>query len=362
MNVTSATGAVAVIDSAAIVHNLKMVRRLAPAARVLAVVKADGYGHGLLRVATALRDADGFAVARLVEAKALRDAGFSQRLVLLCGAHSAEELTWCRRQQIDVVVHAPHQLALLAAACGSASISVWLKLDSGMHRLGFPPQDVASVYRHLLAIDIVRKPVCVMTHLADADRVELPLTSAQVQTTRESVAGLDVELSMANSAAVLAHPDAHAQWVRPGIMLYGVSPFVGQCGQTLGLRPAMTLRTQLLAVQSIRSGEPIGYGGEFVCPETMPIATAAIGYADGLPRNAPNLTPFEVNQQVVPMVARVSMDTVTLDMRQQPSARAGERVTVWGPNVPVERLAALCDTIAYELLTRVGSRVPRIDA
>jgi alanine racemase len=353
-------GAIAHIDTSALVHNLSRVRASAPNSRVLAVIKADAYGHGLLNVARALRDADGFAVARLVEAQALRAAGMTQRIVLLAGVHDADEFRLVAQLAIDIVVHHRAQVELLEQAPPGVRLNVWLKVDSGMHRLGVPPAAVAELHARLSRCAALGEPLRVMSHLADADELDSDTTAQQIDTVYECTAGLNAELSIANSAGVLAWPGAHTQWVRPGIMLYGISPFARHTGLDHALRPAMTLSTRVFAINDISKDSPIGYGGTYTTPEAMAIGAAAVGYADGYPRNLPNGTRVLVDGQSVPIVGRVSMDTITLDLRHHDAARIGSKVVLWGDFLPIETVASGAGTIAYELLCRVGSRVPRV--
>lgn len=353
-------GAAAHIDTSALVHNLSRVRLMAPNSRVLAVIKADGYGHGLLSVAHALCDADGFAVARLVEAQRLRAAGFTQRIVLLPGVVDAQELALAAQLALDITIHHRAQVELLEQAPRGLRVNAWLKIDSGMHRLGLCPAAVVAIHARLSRCDVLGEPLRVMTHLADADDTSKNTTTQQIATVRECSAALNVELSIANSAGVMAWPDAHADWVRPGIMLYGVSPFASTCGIDHELRPAMTLSTRLFAVNDIAADAAIGYAGTYTTPEAMAVGAAAVGYADGYPRHVPNGTQVLVDGQSVPLAGRVSMDTITLDLRAHSTARIGSKVVVWGDGLPVETVARSAGTIGYELLCRVGSRVPRI--
>ena len=353
-------GAVAYVSPSALAHNLRRVRELAPDSRVLAVIKADAYGHGLLTAARALADADGFAVARLDEAERIRAAGLRQRGLLLPGVDRAEDLLFAARLGLDLTVHHESQARLVEQAPPGVRVCLWLKVDSGMHRLGFAPRQVASVHARLTRSGVSPEPVRVMTHLADADDRTRDTTPRQVAAFRNCTAGLGVQASIANSAGVLAWPRTHGDWVRPGIMLYGVSPFPGESGADAGLRPAMRLATRLIAVNRIPAGGAVGYGGTFVAPADMTVGAAAAGYADGFPRHAPDGVPLLLAGRPAPIAGRVSMDTVTLDLRGHPDARPGDDVTLWGPGLPVERLAEAAGTIGYELLCRVGSRVPRV--
>ena len=346
----------AVIDRSALRHNLARVRESAPNSRVMAMVKANGYGHGALRAAQALADAEAFAVACLAEAQELRASGVSQPLVLLEGVFTPKELQWVALNRCECVVHTKEQVQLLEQTPIERPIAVWLKIDTGMHRLGIAPGQASAITARLSNSAAVSR-VRLMTHLACADARGDESTEQQVRTFDQSVATLSGEQSIANSAAVLAWPATHRQWVRPGIMLYGASPFPETNAEEFGLRPAMTLGTQLIAVQARRRGDRIGYGGSYQCPEDMPVGVAAIGYGDGYPRHAPSGTPVLVNGRRVDLIGRVSMDMICVDLRTQPQARIGDPVIAWGRDLPVDELARHAGTISYELLCRVSQRV-----
>lgn len=351
----------ALINLTALRHNLGQVRRYAPRSRVLAIIKANAYGHGLLRVAQALHAADGFGVASLEEALTLRGAGVTHPILLLAGPFSDDEVTAASEAGLDLVLHHDHQLEMLERALPARPLAVWLKLDSGMHRLGFGPQRLPALWTRLQALLPSGSRVRLMTHLASAEEVQSPQTPCQLRLFFSHCAGVDAELSIANSAAVLAWPETHAHWVRPGIMLYGIAPFPATKGADYGLEPVMTLETRLIAVNHIQRGERIGYGGTWACPKDMPIGIAAIGYGDGYPRHAPSGTPVLVNGERVALVGRVCMDFVTLDLRTQPNAQPGDPVILWGPGLAVEEIAACAGTIPYELVCGVSARVPSIE-
>jgi alanine racemase len=351
----------ALIDVGALHHNLSRVRALAPRSRILAIVKANGYGHGLARVGRALQGADGFGVACLEEALALRTAGIRKRILLLGGVFEASELSLVNQQSLDVVVHDETQVEMLERTRLSRPVSVWLKVDTGMHRLGVPPASVPRLWQRLGECVNVSRPIRLLSHLASADERREKQTSRQLSCLLACAEGTAPELSIANSAAVLARPESHHDWVRPGIMLYGISPFADSQGKDYDLRPAMTLSTQLIAVKRVEEGETIGYGGTWRCPRAMPVGVAAIGYGDGYPRHAPSGTAVLVNGEPVPLIGRVSMDLITLDLRSQPRARSGDRVVLWGRGLPIEGLARRTGTIAYELVCRVASRVRFIE-
>lgn len=348
----------ATIHIDALRHNLGVVRRRAPASRVLAVVKADGYGHGLERVAHALEGADGFGVAALADAERLRAAGLSQRIVLLSGFDEPADLPALRRLGVETVIHHDSQLDMLAAERDALPpLRVWLKLDSGMHRLGFAPERAGAVHARLRTLPNVDDDIVLMTHFAASDEFASSRTPEQQAAFERAVAGLPGPRSLANSAAVLGWPATHADWIRPGGALYGLSAVDGKSGVDLGLQPAMTLSTRLVAINRVARGERVGYGGTFACPDDMPIGVAAIGYGDGYPRSAPSGTPVLVNGRRAPTVGRVSMDLLAIDLRALPDARVGDPVVLWGRGLPVEEIAAAAGTIGYELACGITRRV-----
>lgn len=348
----------ALLDPDALRHNLTRVREYAPRSRVMAIVKADGYGHGLEWVARNLPNADAFGVASLEEGERLRAAGIRQPVVLLEGFYSAAELSPIAQYGFAPVLHTPEQVTAVEAYRG-APVSVWLKLDTGMHRLGFSAAELPHALARLQNVRSVSE-IHIMSHLASADDLADETTRRQVDTFIAATPGT-MTRSLANSAGISGWPASHFDWVRPGIMLYGVSPLLGREAQQLGLRPVMTLETGLIAIHPRRKGDAIGYGGSWRCPDDMPIGVAAIGYGDGYPRHAAPGTPAFVNGHVAPLVGRVSMDMITLDLRVCPNARIGDRVVLWGDKLPIEQVAASAGTIGYELLCHVTARVPRVE-
>ena len=347
----------ATIHTDALRHNLSKVRQRAPHSRVMAVVKADGYGHGLERVARALSGADAFGVAALSDAERLRAAGLSQPIVLLSGFDEPDDIAQLRRLNVETAVHHAFQLEMLEQAPGGDPIRCWLKLDTGMHRLGFAPEYVRDAYARLQAMPAVADDIVLMNHFASSDEFQRPQTREQLRVFAEATAGLSGARSLANSAAVLGWPDTHADWVRPGGALYGISVVDGQPGGDFGLKPAMTLATRLIAVNRIRKGERIGYSATWQCPEDMPVGVAAIGYGDGYPRSVPAGTPTLVNGLVTEIIGRVSMDLMTIDLRAQPTAKPGDPVVLWGEGLPVETIAAAAGTIGYEPVCSITRRV-----
>jgi alanine racemase len=353
----------ATIHVDALRHNLGQLRARAPRSRVMAVVKADGYGHGLERVARALVGADAFGVAALSDAERLRAAGVSQPILLLSGFDEPSDIARLRALGVWTVVHHGSQIDMLEQADAGESIDCWLKLDSGMHRLGFPPDAFRDAHARLVALrGRAVGEVVLMNHFASSDEfADSPSQGAQTREQlavfRAVTAGLPGARSLANSAAVLGWPEAHDDWVRPGGALYGLSVVAGRDGAAFGLRPAMTLATRLIAVNRVCRGGRIGYAGTWTCPEDMDVGVAAIGYGDGYPRAAPAGTPVLVGDHASQVIGRVSMDLMTIDLRAVPGARVGDPVVLWGAQLPVERIAAAAGTIGYELTCSITRRV-----
>lgn len=348
----------ATVDAAALRHNLAVVKRHAPRSRVLAVIKANAYGHGLERAARALAEADGFALLELEAAVALRAAGYRQRIALLAGCFEARELATVLEHRLAVVVHHREQLAMLATLPAGAGLEVLAKVDTGMNRLGFSPGEIGSVLRTLGANPGVGG-ITLMTHFASAE--EPRGVQWQLRAFEAAAQGRRLPRTLANSAAILRYPETHAEWVRPGIMLYGCSPFPERCGPELGLKPAMTLESRIVAVRELKPGDGVGYGSEFRAQRAMRIGVVACGYADGYPRHAPTGTPVLVDGRLTRTLGRVSMDMLCVDLEDVPEANLGSRVVLWGEGMPVERVAAAAGTIGYELLCRLAPRVPVVE-
>jgi alanine racemase len=348
----------ATIDLSAIRHNLAKVREYAPRSRVMAAIKADAYGHGAVPVAQALQRAgvDSFAVACLEEALVLRQAGLTAPITLLEGVLSAGEAEEAAKLQLQLVVHAQWQLLLLQGLPPEQPLTLWFKLDSGMHRLGFPLADAARLLQTLQA-----SPAWTLggwiTHLACADEADNPMTQRQIAAFEQALQGLPGAHSIANSAGLLAWPQTRVDWVRPGLMLYGASPLPGRSAAELGLRPAMTVQSRLIAVHTLEAGETVGYSATFRCPERMAVGVVAVGYADGVHRILPTGAPVLIHGRRAPMVGRVSMDMITVDLRGLPQATVGDTVTLWGPGLPAEEVAGWAGTLAYELFCGLTNRV-----
>jgi alanine racemase len=348
----------ATVDSGALRHNLNVVRQWAPKSRVMAVIKANAYGHGLVAVARALESADAFAVARVDEGLTLRLAGINAPTVLLEGVFDHEQLDAAAGAGFELVVHTPEQIELLRMAASGTRFKVWLKLDSGMNRLGFKGTAFGAAHAALSALGSVQSPVNLFTHLASADLPELPSTSEQLALFAAATGSLSGERSLENSAAMLSFPEAQGDWVRPGLLLYGVSPFAGSIGADYGLRPAMTLHSHVIAVKDLTPGEQVGYGGAWTASRPTRLAVAAVGYGDGYPRSLGSGAPVLVNGERAGLAGRVSMDMIGIDVTDlhRPPI-LGDPVVLWGEGLPVEEIAVWADTIPYELLCGISQRV-----
>jgi alanine racemase len=346
------------VDASALRANLRALRARAPDSRVLAVVKANAYGHGLVSTARALPEADGFAVARLDEAIHLRQAGIRQPLVLLEGVFDAEQLAEAAYWHLELVVHEAQQLELLEQWRGTHRFTLWLKVDTGMNRLGFRTDQFADAWLRLNSLQSPAATLRVLTHLACADEPANPMSGEQLARFWPLVKDLDAELSIANSAALLRLPETHVQWVRPGLALYGVSPLESMTGAELGLVPAMTLESTVIAIRQVKRGETVGYGARWRAGRDSMVAILAAGYGDGLPRSLPDETPVQIGTRRAPLVGRVSMDMIAVDITGLPGVAVGEPVELWGKSLPVELVAQKAGTIPYELLCGVSQRVP----
>lgn len=347
----------AIIDLSACKHNLSIAKQSAPNSKCIAIIKANGYGHGMVEIAKALTDADAFGVARINEALRLREAGITIPILLLEGFCSQSELNLVCENNIDSVIHNEEQLQLLEQS-NSNPINVVLKIDSGMHRLGFDPADVINVIKRLEQCSNVNKPFKLMTHFANADDKQDDKTLKQIDVFFQSIETLsDNETSIANSAGILGWPQSHSVWNRPGIMLYGVSPFIDISANIHNLKPVMTLSSKLISIKKIKKGESIGYGGMYVCEKDMKVGVVAIGYGDGYPRHAKTGTPVLVKGKRCSLLGRVSMDMICVGLNEQDEAKVNDDVVLWGEGLPIEEIAECSNTIAYELLCGVTKRV-----
>jgi alanine racemase len=346
----------AVINLGAIKQNLNLVKHLAPRSKVLAMVKADAYGHGLVPVAKALSAADGLAVARLQEALTLRAEGIKQRLVVMGTLLSEQELQSCQQQNIDIVIHSQKGLETLLQIDLPEPINVWLKVDTGMHRLGVAPEQFTETFQQLQQSSNVAE-IIAMTHLSCADQIADPSTPQQLACFDEVTRDLPIAKSVANSAALIRYQQCHYDWVRPGIMLYGADPL--QEGSCLPLTPAMTLTATIVAIRDIDEQQAVGYGLTWQADSPTRLATVGIGYGDGYPRHIHNNAPVMVNQQIALVAGRVSMDLLTLDISHCSGVAVGDEVVLWNEQLKANEIARSAGTISYELFTSVTQRVER---
>lgn len=348
----------ALIDLDAIRENYALACALAPKSKNIAVIKANAYGHGLVAVAKALQaEAPAFAVAVLEEALELRHAGISVPLLILEGVSSVAQIELAAAKELSLVVHSEEQVSLLQRANPSAPVSIWLKVDTGMHRLGVRPSQVEILLGGLQ--DCACEVAVICTHLACADDLSSDVTNTQLAAFAACSSDLDIAKSIANSAGILAWPQSHADWNRPGYLLYGVSPLADDLESARGLKPAMSVRSEIISIREVAAGDVVGYGGRWQAARPSVIGTVAIGYADGYPRHAAAGTPTVINGRVAPLVGAVSMDLITVDLTEHENVAVGDSVELWGNSISVNEVAALSDTIGYELLTAVSARVPR---
>ncbi|WP_433737826.1 alanine racemase [Pseudomonas putida] len=348
----------ALIDLQALRHNYQIAREVT-GARALAVIKADAYGHGAVRCAQALEaEADGFAVACIEEALELRAAGIRAPVLLLEGFFEADELALIVEHDFWCVVHSLWQLEAIEKAALSKPIVVWLKLDSGMHRVGLHPKDYQDAYQRLLASGKVAK-IVLMSHFARADELNCQASAEQVAVFEAARQGLSAEVSLRNSPAVLGWPQIPSDWVRPGIMLYGATPFEEANAVASRLQPVMTLESKVISVRELPAGEPIGYGAKFITQKPMRVGVVAMGYADGYPRLAPTGTPVLVAGQRSQLIGRVSMDMLCIDLTDIPQAGLGSTVELWGKNILASDVAIAAGTIPYQIFCNLR-RVPML--
>lgn len=353
--------AYAIINTKAVKHNLKKVKEFAPNSKIMSVIKSDAYGHGLIPIAKALENSDAFAVARLAEGICLRRAGIVKKIIVLEGFVYQSELDELLKYNLDFVVHSVEQVDILEQYKTDKKLFVWLKLDTGMSRLGFKAAEFDLMYQRLSACIGIEQPLRLMTHFSNADDLTSEMTQQQIKLFSELTNIYKGEKSIANSAGIMAWPNSLTDWVRPGIMLYGISPFEDKKGQDLGLKPVMSLHSHLIAVKTIGNGVPVGYAGSWVSQKKTRLGIVAIGYGDGYPRYAKVGTPVLVNGKRVPLVGRVSMDMITVDLSEQSSAKPGDPVILWGDDLAVEEVASHSSTIAYTLLCGITQRVEKVE-
>ncbi len=352
--------AYALINLSSLKHNLASVKKIAHRSKIMAVVKADAYGHGVMEVCRQLTDADAFSVACVNEALELRASGIVKPILALQGFSSVEELQLASAHKIQVVIHQEEQLKILQSNSSAQSLDVYVKLDTGMHRLGFEPLQFKRVVAAINSYISPGSSVKVMTHLASADELNSTSIQQQLEYFDTTLVGQHYSQSIANSAGILACPQSHRDWVRPGLLLYGINPFNGDANNTtqIDLHPVMSLHAPIIAIKLCKKGERIGYGGEYCCPHDMVIGVVAAGYADGYPRHLSSAPMVSVRSLHAPIVGRVSMDMITVDLSAA-NAQVGDTVELWGNDISVTQVAKAAETISYELLCAAGNAVHR---
>lgn len=356
----------ALIDCAALRHNLHVVRQRAPNSRLMAVVKANAYGHGIEQIATCMGECqelvDAYAVASVDEALMLRQVGIQQPVVLLEGIFASSEIADVLHHGFEVVLHSYEQLEMLRDVPQTCALRLWIKVDTGMHRLGFQPSELADVWHKLQALNCTNQPIGIMSHFANSDVTDDERNTKQRLQLLAATAALPAQpslLSMANSAAIVQLPDSHFHWVRPGLMMYGVTP-CDATADALGLQPVMTLVSRVIALKTVAAEEQVGYGGCWQASQDTRLAILAVGYGDGYPRHLPSGTPVLVNGQRVPLVGRVSMDMIAVDVSTLSDIKVGDPAVLWGKGLPIDEIASAAGTISYELLCGITRRVPAV--
>ena len=352
---------VATINLAALKHNLSRIKQLAPDSKIMSVIKANAYGHGVIEVAQALSEVDAFAVARLTEGIRLRDAGVTKRIVLLEGVHTDLEIQAASRYGLSPVFHHADQIALLTKSRMVKPLDFcWLMLETGMHRLGLEKDAFKHAYDQLKSSENSTEKLGLMSHFANSDHIGDHRNKAQLEQVIHMANAYQLPISLANSAAVLSMPESHTEWLRPGLMLYGISPFADIPGRELGLKPVMKLSARLISIQQLQEGDQVGYGGDWQASTAMTVGTVNIGYGDGYKRHLSNNSQVEINGKIVDVLGRVSMDMICIDLRQLQNVQVGQEVVLWGSDqLPVEHIAQKANTIPYELVCQISSRVTR---
>lgn len=354
---TMIKSATAKISASSLKHNIQVIKQKAPHSKIIAVVKANAYGHGVVFVSSILEPlVDCFGVARLQEALALRSNGIIKPILLLEGFFSANDLAILAVNNIQTVVHCEEQLQALEQANLPNPIKVWLKVDTGMHRLGVHLSQVKHFYQRLQHCPNVLPDIGFVSHFSRADELDSDYTQLQLQRFLQATADTQAERSIAASGGILFWANSHLEWIRPGIIMYGIAPNE-QNGESYGLQPVMTLTSSLIAVREHKQGEPVGYGGAWISPQDTKIGVVAIGYGDGYPRNIPTGIPVYLNGRLVPIVGRVSMDMLTVDLGKNSQDKVGDEVILWGKELPIEEIARQTGLLSYELITKLTPRV-----
>lgn len=350
---------VAYINCSALRHNLARLRQIAPESKVLAMIKADAYGHDAIEIAKALDEADALGVSRINEALEIENANVKHNLVLMEGCFNQAELQKASELNFAVVIQNRQQLTDFENVTLPRPINLWLKINTGMNRLGVPYQDTLELFQRLKNHSNCAS-IAVMTHFASADDTDNDFTEQQLHLFNQVTNTLGVDKSTANSAAILTKPQTHFDWIRPGIALYGNSPIVDKVGSDFGFKPVMTLTSSVIAINTVRTGETVGYGQRWRSNKTTRIAVVAMGYGDGYPRHAKDGTPVMINGQVYPLAGRVSMDMITVDIGLDDQINIGDSVELWGENLPAEHVAQHSDTISYQLFCNLSKRVKKV--
>ncbi len=350
--------ALAILSTDHLLHNLRIIQRRVTPAKIIAMIKANAYGHGLRSVALRLdQEADMLGVASIDEALALRKIGIKTPILLAEGVFEANGLIVASEEKFHVVFHNAAQIDWLEKSKLPLPLQSWIKVNTGMCRLGFNVSQAVSYYKRLIKHKKIAKPIRVLSHLACADQIDHPLNYEQIQSFSRLTRQIKSEFSLCHSAGIFHFPEHYYDYVRPGIALYGVSPIPGQSAESLNLRPVMTLQTNLISVQNRPKGANIGYGARYQCPEDMPVGVIAFGYGDGYPLTAKDGTPIRVNQTECQLIGRISMDMMSVDLRRCPNAKIGDPVILWGNHLPVERVAAHTENLSWDILTGVQNRV-----
>ncbi|MBB1417173.1 alanine racemase [Pseudoalteromonas sp. SG44-1] len=350
--------AIAEINLQALAHNLAQVRQFAPNSKVMAVLKANAYGHGLVKIAQHLNDADAFAVARIDEALALRAGGLTKPIVLLEGFFHQDDLPILLANNFQTIIHDENQLRALENAKLDEPISCWLKINTGMHRLGIAPTQLNDFYQRLQATNNAKDTINLMTHFSSADDVNDPKTAEQIALFDSLVQGKQQAHCLANSAGIIAWPAGHGDWVRPGLMMYGVSPMLNTSGKDHQLKPVMRLTTKVIAIRDVDAAQGVGYGGCWQSAQPTKLAVVAMGYGDGYPRHARHGTPVVIAGKRYGIAGNISMDMISVDIGENADdIKVGDEVVMWGPELPVEEIAQCATTIPYELVCNITPRV-----
>ena len=345
--------AIAILSTENLLHNLNILKSYAPNSKVIAMVKANAYGHGLRSTSLKLQShIDMLGVASIDEALALRKVGIKIPIMLAEGVFEPNEIVIAASEGFHIVFHHKQQIDWIENSLTQIPINAWIKINTGMGRLGFPPEEAKTYYKTLLSSDKIKKPIRIMSHFACADEKDHELNQIQIDNFKEFIKDLDSEYSICNSAGILNFPDMHYDYIRPGLALYGATPVAGKSAKELGLKPVMHLQTNLIAINHMKKGQSIGYGSRYICPEDMDVGVIAFGYGDGYPRSIEEGTPILVGDIECTIIGRVSMDMISINLLNNKKAKLGDKVVLWGNNLPVERIAQYSANINYEHIDR----------